>query len=413
MKLSRISTLTYFTLSYSVLIIVKLLADIPITIGNASEKASALIHLSIPSDNFYPIGKAILLIPFLWDGPQYFIGVLFYYSIGIYFYHKICMGITNQKYRFFSLISLPLNPYLIWLIYTSQDTVFEFALLLILSYATFQQRLLVIVLAGYLLSLTRPGYWPLFLFCLIYNLLRARNKIIKRSILLTTVSAILLAPATLIVNRQLYGEATFAQESGATAYFSYNKYLYLALPTFDMDVFLSTNGHGWSEDNRTSKEYTRLAIESLKNNPKEVLLAFLEKVDAYIFDIQKVPHLPGEYFLSEDAKSIEIGNERLSWSLVLGNVLYAVHRTILILTFFFTIGAVLLLRKLSSESLSKKGTWVLVMPWILGMIPGFVFYTETRFKIVSEVLLAPFIAYFWQSVSSRSRPRDGMEHAPR
>ena len=88
MKSSKAITVIYFVLCYSALIFVKIFTDLPITIGNSSEKASSLVNLSIPSDNFYPIGKALLLIPFLWNGPKFFIALVVYYSIGIYYYHR-------------------------------------------------------------------------------------------------------------------------------------------------------------------------------------------------------------------------------------------------------------------------------------------------------------------------------------
>ena len=44
-----------------------------------------------------------------------------------------------------------------------------------------------------------------------------------------------------IFNLYSYGSSSLAGESGITTEFSYNKFLYLALPKFDMDVFLSTN----------------------------------------------------------------------------------------------------------------------------------------------------------------------------
>jgi hypothetical protein len=300
-----------------------------------------------------------------------------------------------------ALLALPLNPYLIWLIYTSQDTVFEFALLMLLIYLTLRKKLISVFFVGYLLSLTRPGYWPVFYFCIFFIIYSKRIILSRKIIILISSIALSLAPATLFANHKLFGAADFAEESGATLYFSYNKFLYLALPTFDMDVFLSTNGHGWSNDNKSSNDYKELAIASIDENRKQILLAFLEKIDAYIFDIQKVPHLPGEYYLSKDAKSIVIGNERLTWPLVLGNAMYACYRSFLILSFFFTIGAIIMLRKLNLPRSRCKDWWILTIPWLLGMIPGLIFYTETRFKIASEILLVPFIAHFWNLDSSR------------
>ena len=53
--------------------------------------------------------------------------------------------------------------------------------------------------------------------------------------------------------------------------------------------------------------------------------------------------------------------------------------------------------------------WILLIPWVVGIIPGMVFYTETRFKIVSELLLFPFIGLVLGSVLSSQV--DGKKHS--
>ena len=164
-----------------------------------------------------------------------------------------------------------------------------------------------------------------------------------------------------------------------------------------MDVFLSTEGHVKGES-ISSEEYSMRAISSIQKNPKEIILAELEKFDAYVFDIQKVPHLPGEYYLSRDANTIVIGNQRLNWPIVIGNVIYAFNRTIVVTLLIATFGSILFKRISGFKLDSRRFYWILILPWIVGIIPGLLYYTETRFKIVSELLLAPFIAIFWSKV---------------
>jgi dolichol kinase len=48
-------------------------------------------------------------------------------------------------------------------------------------------------------------------------------------------------------------------------------------------------------------------------------------------------------------------------------------------------------------------TIILALPWLLGIVPGVIFYTETRFKIVSELLLVPFIALVLTSVKFKQQ----------
>jgi hypothetical protein len=179
-----------------------------------------------------------------------------------------------------------------------------------------------------------------------------------------------------------------------------------------MDVFLSKGGHmevnesKYDTEAQTNEIYTQKALASIKENPKETVLGLLQKLDSYIFDIQKIPHLPGEYFLSPDASEIVIGDQRLEWKFVIGNLIYAVNRALLVFLLFpalliFYIGV----RKKVFLQLNYK-TAVLTFPWIFGLIPGLMFYTETRFKIISELILVPFICLVFTQfkLSDKLRP---------
>jgi hypothetical protein len=48
-----------------------------------------------------------------------------------------------------------------------------------------------------------------------------------------------------------------------------------------------------------------------------------------------------------------------------------------------------------------SANWVLSLPYFFGFIPGILFYTETRFKIVSELLLVPLVVGAWSAVLSK------------
>ena len=214
---------------------------------------------------------------------------------------------------------------------------------------------------------------------------------------------LLLFPINSIYNYSQYNSFSPANESGITAYFSYNKYYYLAHPKYDMDVFLSKEGHmevkGLEKLNESDSNslYLKMAIESIKENPKETVLGTLQKVDSYIFDIQKIPHLPGEYYLSKDSKVIIIGDERLEWKFVIGNLIYAAGRIILLLFYFPSLVLYYLNRKRKLLKNIELITTILILPWISGLIPGLLFYTETRFKIISELLLIPFICIIFSN----------------
>jgi hypothetical protein len=61
------------------LLIISQVSDLPTSIGNWAVKTNEILGFKIPSSNFYPAGSAIMLLPFIWNGPNYLIAVLFYY----------------------------------------------------------------------------------------------------------------------------------------------------------------------------------------------------------------------------------------------------------------------------------------------------------------------------------------------
>ena len=62
--------------------------------------------------------------------------------------------------------------------------------------------------------------------------------------------------------------------------------------------------------------YLNKAISSIQDNPKETLFG----------TIQKRQQLPGEYYLSADAESIVIDDQRIDWKFVIGNLQYTLER---------------------------------------------------------------------------------------
>ena len=391
------------------LLVIFQLSDLPTSLGNWETKTREILNLKVPSSNFYPAGSAIMLAPFIWNGPNFFVAILFYFLGGSFFYWKICSHLKSTKIRYLSLAALPTNPYLIWLCYSSQDTVFEFFLLTITIYSSLKYRPFPFIISGFVLCLTRPSYWILFITLGIF--LQLTNKAQSR-LKYAFLMPLIILPINISYNILIYKTSSIANEAGLTAYFSYNKYYYLAHPKFDMDVFLSNKGHmsidSTSEMNESelNKLYMGRALSSIKENPKETLLGSIQKLDSYIFDIQKIPHLPGEYYLSADGKSIVIGDQRLDWKFVMGNLLYALERMFMLV---FLIPALFItLIGFRKKYFTKRDISLIVLafPWLLGAVPGIVFYTETRFKIVSELLLVPFIALILTNVEFNLKMRE-------
>jgi len=228
---------------------------------------------------------------------------------------------------------------------------------------------------------------------------------------LTAVYLLVLSSAFNFVN---YGSTSPALEGGMTAYFSYTKYHYLALPKMDMDVFLSGPQGAFSLKNgpdippgstsaQVNEIYQRAAIDSAFTNKKETLLGWMQKFDSYLFDVQKVPHLPGAYVLNQDDMTIKIVNERLSWQLVVGNLFYEIYRSLLLVAGLLAVGLLVASWFFQAGRIKRNSRLlVLAAPFIFGVIPGLLIYTETRFKIVSELLLVPLVAEIWAlAITSR------------
>ena len=385
-------------------------SDLQVWLGNWAPKSRQLLNLEVPGSNFYGPGGAILLIPFLWNAPSFLVPVYFYFTLGCVGYFLLTRVINKIEFRIAALLVIPANPYLIWLCHSSQDTVFEFVLLTWSVYFLHKRKWIAYSAITFLLAETRAGYWTLFL--ALGLILFGRDLYKRRKLVLWKYLSIPLFLVTALLNFNFYGSPSPALEGGITAYFSHSKYLYLSLPKMDMDVFLSGENGIFSKeygpqipDGASEVElnsiYQKAAVDSMLKNPKENILATMQKFESYVFGVQKVPNLPGEYLLDIKNKKIEIGDERLVWSLVFGNFVYEVYRSALVLLGLIGIGMLLAMRRFSKDVYSKvRLPMELVLPWVFGLVPALLLYTETRFKVVSETLLFLFVIWIWSTIST-------------
>ncbi len=111
------------------LFVVNRVSDLSPGTSNWIEKAQQILDLQIPTDNFYGPGAALLLSPFVLVGLPTYAANYFYFALGVVGYWLICQAIPSRVGHLIALFALPANVYLIWLIDSSQDTVFEFFLL--------------------------------------------------------------------------------------------------------------------------------------------------------------------------------------------------------------------------------------------------------------------------------------------
>ena len=396
---SNVFLFLYGGINLLAIALVNRMGDLPVLLGNWEAKASAMAHLHFPGDNFYPPGSSILLIPFLWTKPHYEIAVFFYFTFASLIYFMICQRVIKDGLlRVVALAALTCNPYLLWTCNSGQDTVFELFLLLSFGALLLKKRVGLSLFPLYLLCLTRPAYWALLLtFPLLVVINAKKNRGNKPQIRFALIPFVALF-ITMGLNVVAFGAPNLAAESGLTAHFSHNKYYYLSMPKFDMDVFLSKGGNmdpavvlDGSQKFKSVKDVElRAALVSIVDNPKSFFLNTVQKIDSYFFAVQKTPQLPGSYYLSKDQKSIVIESERLSWVLLFGNAAYFIYRSLLLIsgivaiTLFFV---ELRRRRLPLE----RYLGFFLLPFLAGAVPGIVYYTESRFKIVSELLLVPLI----------------------
>jgi len=393
------------------LLLIRQVSDLTPGTSNWIEKSEQILGLRIPEDNFYGPGAALMMAPFVFFGVSSYLANMFYLALGSIAYWNICSLISSRAGKAIALTALPLNIYLIWLIDSSQDTVFEFFLLTCSVLFLVKKRILLFALSGFLLCETRAGYWVFYLGISGYLFIREYSK--NRKIVAGKLFAFYFLIVSSLFNFVNYGSPSPALEGGVTTYFSYTKYHYLALPKMDMDVFLSGPQGAFSSDKgphiptgstpaEINSIFQKAALESALANKPETLLGWMQKFDSYFFDVQKIPHLPGQYVIDLDRKVIEIGDERLSWSLIIGNLIYMFYRTALLISGLLAVGLFLGMSHLNKRSeLHQFNLLPLVTPFIFGALPGILIYTETRFKIVSELLLIPCIVEIWTKFNQK------------
>jgi len=391
------------------LLLVAAVSDLPTRLSGWVYKTSEILNLSMPSDNLYGPGAAILLIPFLWSGPTFFAANIFYVFIGTYYYSKICQKIYISKYRYIAYLSLLLNPYFFWLCHSSYDTVFEFALLMASLYFIMNNKFFLFCIVTFILSETRSQYWVFFLITSIVKItvnLRKKTKVNKLFFL-----PFLLLLATMGINQSNYDSPSITLWAGETFELGQSKFFYLAHPKFDADVMLGLASDPISYRNTRAPEdftpaqkndfYTKQAILTIKENPKQAILNLMQKIDSFIFISQKIPNSPGEFRLNTKGDRIDIIDERLSWGLVLGYLLYQFWRGSMLILFISALAILFYKYKTDRFQVQSENFWLL-LPWISTFFVIMLVYMETRYKIIPELLLPVFSLLIISRLSKRN-----------
>ena len=198
--------------------------------------------------------------------------------------------------------------------------------------------------------------------------------------------------------------------SGQTIFFGQNKYFYLGHPNFDIDTFLSKEGHmtpkGFSNEELWDKNLKTIddiflneALRDIRNNPQALIQNTLTKIDNLFFNFQKIPYLPGQHWLSGDAKSIVVDKYSLDLKYALGNLIYFLYRVISVFLIIYALSIYFYLRKFLDARDYFYSFWLL-LPFISWVPLCLIFYEDTRFRIVSESLFIPASVYLIARLNS-------------
>ena len=377
------------------------LNNLPAVAGtNWVEKALAILNLDAPTDNYYPPGSSLLITPFVNFPNVSELSTFFWANIGFVFYFLICNFILSKFWNLIALFTFLINVYLFWNFKSSQDTVFEFAFVMISVYLLIRGKWYIAFLSLFMLFQIRSGY--VLLFFIVFGILYMKRNYfnLKKLVLIFPIGLFIVSAG---FNQLLYGVVSPSVTSGQTIYFGQNKYFYLGHPNFDIDTFLAKEGHMtprgftseelWARDlKETDNIFLSEALSDIRSNPQVLIQNTLIKIDNLFFNFQKIPNLPGQHWLSTDANSIVIDKNALDFKYAVGNLVYFIYRVISVLLITYALSIFFYSRKLLSRYDYVHTVWLL-LPFISWVPLCLVFYEDTRFRIVSESLFIPAAAY--------------------
>jgi len=405
---SRLVKMVIYLLVNNLLMVIVWIENIqPAAAGGWISKSEELLKFHLPSDNYYPPGSALLLIPFSKFENYTLFATFFYMNVGLIFFYLICNEIKSQFLNIIALSTLSINIYLFWLMKGSQDTVYEFAFVMISTYLLIKNYWKMSFVTLFVLFQIRSGY--VILFCIVSVLLLIKYKFYNFNRKLILIPLILFIVSA-SVNLFHYGTAAPSNTSGQTLYFGQNKYFYLASPLYDVDVFLAQDGHmdvpGYKNEDLRSLDshnidelYLNQAIKQMKENPASFVQNTISKVDNLFFNFQKIPNLPGKYWLSRDGSTINIDqSQNLTLKYAIGNLLYFLYRVISVLLIIYALSLLIFFRKKLNAKNIEYTIWAL-LPFVSWIPLSLVYYNDTRFRIVPECLIIPAAVYFLNFVN--------------
>lgn len=351
-----------------------------------SDKIGDLLAFEMPRSNFYPPGAALLTAPFAAIGVHPLAITFFYFNIGAVFYALLCRRAAGSA-RVLGLVFLPCNIYFFWLLKSTHDVVFEWALLMPTLYWAVAARPLPFAAAAAVCSLVRPTD---AVACLVLALWMARAGG-TRTWLLTPAFLAALA----LVNHLTYGSPAPALNGGYNIRIGNDPAYEVGHPRFDIDGFFEAENNPRTAVERRADGTPRPEAEvdaalrarglaDLASEPARSAYAVVMKAHLWLFNFEKVPNLSRKAHLAADRRSIVLagGQGAASYLGAVAYMLYKLPYNLLLMSAL----AVLL----ASPRATAAGRPVLLLLPLFATLPvAALTFPDTRFKIVYEVAALP------------------------
>jgi len=374
----------------------------PIGLATWASKAAELAALSLPQSNFYPIGPALLYLPFQMLGLNPVWALFFYFNIGLFFYARICRGIDSRCVGRVALLAILLNPYFYWIVKSSQDTVLQFAVLTAALSFMIERRIVAYSFIALLGSVVRSTDIFVFVGFAIFMYLRERRAIW------------VLFPALYIFvaafNLAQYGSASPSLNGGYNIFLGQQPLYAIAHPRYDIDEFFEHEGHSDPKilfgmtrtpenEAQLDAKYRSLGLSFLGENPQRFLHTSAIKLESWLFNFEKVPNLSGDFYLSKDKTEIIVATVRSN--MLAADAAYIVYKIFYNLLF----AVALFLAALAPRYALRSPYLPLLLPMFFVAPVILLTFPDTRFKIVYEILALPAILVFAAEAGARLAAR--------
>lgn len=379
----------------------------PVGMDAWASKAAELAAFSLPRSNFYPIGPALLYLPFLALGLNAVCALFVYFNAGFIFYMRICRGVGDRLVGRIALFAILFNPYFYWVLKSSQDSVLQFFVLSAALSFLIERRLVAYSLAALLGSVVRSTDIFVFAGLAFFMYLRERRAVW----LLFPVLYLFVAG----FNQAQYGSAAPSLNGGYNIYLGQHPLYALAHPRFDIDQFFEHEGlsdpqalfglaRTPTNEVELDAKYRALGFSFMKENPVRVLYASAMKLENWLFNFEKVPNLSGEFYLAKNGASIEVSPMRNN--LLMGDGAYIVYK--ILYNGLFAVAIFLV--ALAPGYVSANPQIPLLLPMFFVAPVILLTFPDTRFKIVYEVLAVPAILVFAREAGARLGGRLNERH---